>query len=84
MTASNFLRFRLDGVEYTLRGEKSPEIMEDIVRQVDEKLQDIRKQAPFYSQTRAITLAALQLSEELLELKAEYNAFLTEAGMEAK
>ena len=81
MAAQNFLRFRLDGVEYSMRGDKSREQMENIVKTVEEKITEIRAQAPYYSQARAATLAALQLSEELMDLQEEYAAFASEAGM---
>ncbi len=83
MAKNNYLRFRLDGVEYTLRGDMSQEKMEAIVKVVEDKIAAIRNQAPHYSQVRTATLAALQLSEELLELREEYAAFAGEAGVGA-
>jgi len=81
MAATNFLRFRLDGVEYTLRSDKSQEQLERIVKAVEEKISEIREQAPHYSQCRTATLAALQLSEELLDVREEYGDFAKEAGL---
>ena len=83
MAKINYLRFRLDGVEYTLRGDMSQEKMEAIVKVVEDKISAIRAQAPHYSQGRTATLAALQLSEELLDIKEEYAAFAGEAGVGA-
>ncbi len=83
MADNNFLRFRLDGIDYTLRGDISKERMETIIRTVEEKIQAIRTAAPYYSQARAATLAALQLSEQLLDLKDEYAAFAGEANVGA-
>lgn len=83
MADNNFLSFRLDGVDYTLRGDMSRERMEAIVRSVEEKIAAIRTQAPYYSQSRAATLAALQIAAELMELKDEYAAFAGEANVGA-
>ena len=57
--------------------------MEAIVKVVEDKISAIRAQAPHYSQGRTATLAALQLSEELLDIKEEYAAFAGEAGVGA-
>ena len=45
----NVYRFRLNGMDYQLRGDKTTEEMEEIVAAVDEKLQSIREAAPGYS-----------------------------------
>ena len=84
MVAQNSLRFRLDGVEYTLRSDKPLEKLEAIVKAVEEKIEEIRRQAPYYSQTRAATLAALMLSEELQELQEEYDGVAAKAGLPSR
>lgn len=84
MVAQNFFQFRLDNLEYTLRGNMKKERMERIVRAVEEKITAIRCQCPYYSQARAATLAAIQLSEELLDIKEEYAAFAGEADVGAE
>lgn len=83
MAKNNYLHFRLDGVEYTLRGDMSQEKMEAIVKAVEDKISAIRELAPQYSQARTATLAALQLAEELQNIKEEYAAFAGEAGVGA-
>lgn len=83
MAKKNYLHFRLDGVEYTLYGDMTKERMETIVKAVEKKIDDIRAQSPHYSQVMTATLAAIQLSEELLDLKEEYAAFAGEAGVGA-
>jgi len=83
MAAPNVFHFRLDGVDYTLRGNMSREKMAEIVRVVEDKIMVIRDEAPYYSQARAAVLAAIQLSEELIDLKAEYAAFAGEADVGA-
>ncbi len=67
-------RFRLNGMDYALRGEKTPEEMEQIVLMVEQRIADIYRVAPHYSGLRAATLTALQLAEELLGLRQEYAA----------
>ena len=84
MAAPNVFHFRLDGVDYTLRGNISREKMANIVKVVEDKIMAIREEAPFYSQARAAILAAIQLSEELIDLKAEYAAFAGEADVGAE
>lgn len=71
MAEKNVIRFRLDGVDYTLKGEMSVERLEKIVHIVEEKIAEIRTVAPNYSAVRASTLAALQLAEELLDARDE-------------
>ena len=83
MAAPTVYHFRLDGVDYTLRGNMSGDKMAEIVRVVEEKITAIRDEAPYYSQARAAILAAIQLSEELIDVKAEYAAFAGEADVGA-
>ncbi len=81
MARDNSIQFRMDGVDYVLRGDKSREQLETIVGMVEQKIKEIRRLAPAYSSMRASTLAALQLAEELLTMKAEYAELLLEAGI---
>lgn len=81
MARENSIQFRLDGVDYMLRGDKSVEQLETIVSMVEQKISEIRRLAPRYSSMRASTLAALQLAEELLDAREEYGALLQEADI---
>ena len=81
MKSHNSLKFRLDGLDYTLGSDKPVAQMEAIVEAVAEKITEIRAQAPSYSQTKTTMLAALQLSEELFDLKEEYRGVTREAGL---
>ena len=81
MKSHNSLKFRLDGLDYTLTSDKPVEQMETIVKAVEEKILEIRAQAPYYSQTKTTMLAALQISEELFDLKQEYQAIGREIGL---
>ena len=65
MAVQNTVRFRLEGLDYALRGEKSAEQLQQIVDMVCDKVEDIKKIAPHYSAVRISTLAALQLASEL-------------------
>ena len=80
MPGDNILRFSLNGLEYALRGDKSPEQLQRIVDLVSEKVDRIKEVAPNYSAVRTSTLAALQLAEELLEAKEESSQMLEEAA----
>ena len=81
MTEKNVIRFRLDGVDYTLKGEMSVERLEKIVHIVEETIAEIRTVAPNYSAVRASTLAALQLAEELLDARDENAQVMAEANI---
>lgn len=81
MAKENIVRFRLDGVDYTLKGEMSAERLEQIVRMVEDKVAEIRKVAPNYSAVRASTLAALHFAEALLDLQDENAQLLAEANI---
>ena len=81
MMKDNVLRFRLDGMEYTLRGDMSQERMERIVKMVEGKIAEIRSVAPQYSAARAATLAALQLAETLVEVEEENEQVMAEANI---
>lgn len=81
MAKHNIYRFRLQGIDYTLCGDKSPEEMEQIVRLVEQKMEQIQQLAPGYTAMRTATLAALQLAEELYDMRREYHALLSEADI---
>ena len=84
MANNNIYRFRLSGVEYTLCGDKTPEEMELIVRIVEQKLDRIQQLTPGYSTIRTMTLAALQLAEELYDVRKDYSDMLSEANIGAE
>lgn len=81
MAEDNVLRFRMDGVEYALRGAMSEERLREIVRITEEKVCAIRQASPNYSAVKVSTLAALQLAEELLDAREEGAAVLAEANI---
>ncbi|MBQ6808443.1 MAG: cell division protein ZapA [Firmicutes bacterium] len=84
MANDNIYRFRLFGVDYTLCGDKAPAEMEMIVRMVEQKMESIQELAPGYSTMRTVTLAALQLAEELYDARKDYTDMLFEANIGAE
>lgn len=83
MAVQNTVRFRLEGLDYALRGEKSAEQLQQIVDMVCDKVEDIKKIAPHYSAVRISTLAALQLASELAEAREETRLLLEEAATQS-
>ena len=75
----NVLRFKLDGAEYTLRGDMSVERLETVVKLVEQKVSGIREIMPNYTAVRVSTLAALQLAADLLDAREENELILAEA-----
>lgn len=83
MADHSVMRFRLDGVDYTLRGDMSQERLREIIGLVEERINGIRAASPHYSAVRASTLAALQLAEALLDARDENAELLAEANIGA-
>lgn len=84
MSSENTLHFRLGGLEYALRGDKSPEQLQRIVDMVSQKVEEINTVAPHYSAVRTSTLAALHLAEELLDAREEARQLLEEAAVQTR
>ena len=84
MKTNNIYRFRLSGVEYTLCGDKTSSEMELIVGLVEQKVKEIREHNPGYSTIRSMTLAALQLAEELYDARRDYTSLLSEEDIGAE
>lgn len=70
----------IDGNTYLLRSNCEEERLQEIASYVAEKIQEVRRQAPHYSSTRATMLTALQIAEELLALRDEYAELIAEAS----
>ncbi len=60
------------GQKYTIRGEKPPEHIQQLAAYVDEKLRKVHEQNPSMPPLRAAILACLYISDELHEVKNEY------------
>lgn len=80
MTDQSTVRFRLEGLEYSLRGDKSPQQLQQIVDLVCQKVEELRRVAPHYSAVRISTLTALHLAEELMEAREEARLLLEEGA----
>ena len=84
MANEHVYQCRICGVDYTLRGDKTPEEMARIVRMLEEKMERIQAAKPNYSAVRALTLSALQLAEELYDERQDYRQVLAEADIGAE
>lgn len=65
------LRVRLAGEEYVLRGDMSPQRLEELVAELDRRLQELARRYPRLSFHQTAVLCALQLLEELQRLRDE-------------
>ncbi|MDO4581346.1 MAG: cell division protein ZapA [Bacillota bacterium] len=81
MAATNVLTVTLDGNEYTLRGDMSLLQLQRIADLTQARIAQIRAACPNYTAQRTAMLAALQLAEELLQVKEDYLQLLAEAGI---
>lgn len=80
MTSYNTVRFSLEGMEFTLRGDKSPEQLQRIADLVCQNAAQIKAMTPNYPPVRLVTLTALNLAEELLDAREEISQLLEEAA----
>ncbi|MBQ6606951.1 MAG: cell division protein ZapA [Firmicutes bacterium] len=80
MTSYNTVRFSLEGMEFTLRGDKSPEQLQRIADLVCQNAAQIKAMTPNYPPVRLVTLTALNLAEELLDAREEVSQLLEEAA----
>ena len=80
MTSYNTVRFSLEGMEFTLRGDKSPEQLQRIADLVCQNAAQLKAMTPNYPPVRLVTLTALNLAEELLDAREEISQLLEEAA----
>ncbi|SFR13854.1 cell division protein ZapA [Desulfoscipio geothermicus] len=69
----NRVDVEINGVRYTLKGDAAPEEMFKMARHVDEQMKMMLQRNPRLSLYKAAILAALNITEELYELREEYN-----------
>lgn len=81
MPEEKSLFVNINGNPYKLRSEDSLSHLQTVAGLVDDKIQTIKKQYPYYSLNRMAVLAALQLADEYLKLKDEYDQLLKEMDM---
>jgi cell division protein ZapA len=72
----NRVDVEINGVRYTLKGEAAPEEMFKMARHVDEQMKLMLQRNPRLSLYKAAILAALNITEELFELKEEYDKLM--------
>ena len=63
------IEVKIYGEHYTIRSELSPDLIKDIARYVDEKMREVRGDAPIISTSTIAIMAALNIAEELFLLK---------------
>ncbi|HHY71575.1 MAG TPA: cell division protein ZapA [Thermoanaerobacterales bacterium] len=73
----NRVKVRINGEDYYVRGRVPVEYIKKVANYVDRKMCDLSQNYPDLSRTRIAVLAALNITDELLRLKQEYEEFLT-------
>ncbi len=71
--ATNRVRVKIGGIEYTLRGDASEAQMREVAATVDRMLNQIQKANPQLDQRRAAVLCAVNLADEYQRLAARYD-----------
>jgi len=73
---SNVVKVRIGGEEYAVRGHASEQYIRELGKVVDEKIREVQKTSPNLTRHRMAILAAINLADELLTVKAEYQELL--------
>lgn len=68
----NRVDVEINGVRYTLKGDTTPENMFKMSRHVDDKIKQVMRRNPRLSLYKAAVLVALNITEELFNLREEY------------
>ncbi|HZD03480.1 MAG TPA: cell division protein ZapA [Longimicrobiales bacterium] len=71
---------RIAGEEHTIRANAEPDYTRRCARMVDERIQEIRSRSGLLETHKAAILAALSLTDELLQLRRELDAFREEVA----
>lgn len=66
----------INGHEYTVKAAYSSDKIKEIAEFVDGKMQEIKRYNPNLNPSKLAVLTALNLSDELFELKSEYENLL--------
>ena len=74
---NNKVTVEILGVKYPLRYSKDSDIndIQEAAKIVDENIRLMTKQNPYLPPDRAAVLTALQIAEQLIRLKKDYNEF---------
>lgn len=82
------VKVELMGQTYTLKGETSEQHIIEVARLVDDKMRTLSAKNPSLDLTKTAVLAAINLADEYLRLKQEYEDLLklleAETGSQAK
>ena len=65
---------RLCGQEFNITGSECEEYIRQIASYVDDKIDTVQRKYPNFSTLNAVLLVALDLSDELHKLRADYQA----------
>lgn len=68
----NQVDVEINGVRYTIKGETTPENMFKLSRHVDQQMKAVLQRNPRLSLYKAAVLVALNVTEELYDLREEY------------
>lgn len=74
--SSNRVRVDIFGQEYHLRGEESPEYLNELAHNVDDKMKEIAKSYPRLDTQRVAVLAAVTFLDQWMRLRKEYEELL--------
>ena len=74
---------RIAGEEHTIRANAEPEYTSACARYVDERISEIRSQGALIETHKAAILAALSISDELLQAREELERIRKEVGSRA-
>lgn len=72
----NKLTVEIYGKQYTMRGDESTTHMQAIAEHVDDKMKEVATGNPKLDVTRLAVLSAVNISDDYLKLKQEYDELL--------
>ena len=72
----NRVKVRINGEDYYIKGSVPVEYIQQVAHYVDMKMSNLSQNHSELSRTKMAVLAALNITDELLTLKKEYEEFL--------
>ncbi|AEJ44153.1 MULTISPECIES: cell division protein ZapA [Alicyclobacillus] len=72
----NRVKVVIHGVEYTVRGTSPEERIQEVAKMVDRTMNEIAATASYMDERRIAVLAALNLADELYQLRKDYKELL--------
>lgn len=66
------------GYEYHLKGENKSDYLASLAREVDARIHEIKLQNPNYTTSKAAILLAIQLQDEMNEIREDYDKLVKE------